>query len=44
VDAKDVVLHGSDMPPAAAKLLLDTLNQKSPKKHVSENGDTVGGK
>lgn len=44
VDAKDVVLHGSDTPPAAAKLLLDTLNQKSPKKHVSENGDTVGGK
>jgi SH3 domain-containing YSC84-like protein 1 len=33
VDAKDVVLHGSDAPPAAAKLLLDTLNQRSPKKH-----------
>ena len=33
VDAKDVVLHGSDTPPAAAKSLLDTLNQRSPKKH-----------
>ena len=33
VDAKEVVLHGSDAPPAAAKLLLDTLNQRSPKRH-----------
>jgi SH3 domain-containing YSC84-like protein 1 len=44
VDAKDVVLHGSDTPPAAAKLLLDTLTQKSPQKRVAPNGDTVGGK
>lgn len=33
VDAKDVVLHGSDAPPAAAKLLLDSLTQRSPKRH-----------
>jgi SH3 domain-containing YSC84-like protein 1 len=31
VDAKDVVLHSADTPPAPAKLLLDTLNQQSPK-------------
>jgi lipid-binding SYLF domain-containing protein len=43
VDAKDVVLHSSDAPPAGAKLLLDTLNEKSPKKHLAPNGDTVGG-
>ncbi len=43
VDAKDVVLHSSDTPPAGAKLLLDTLNQKSPKKRLAPNGDTVGG-
>ena len=33
VNAKDVVLHGSDTPPAGAKLLLDTLNQRSPKRN-----------
>ena len=33
VEAKDVVLHGSAAPPEAAKLLLDTLNQRSPRKH-----------
>lgn len=33
VDAKAVVLHGSDAPPAAAKTLLDTLNKRSPRKH-----------
>ena len=32
VDAKDVVLHGSDTPPAGAKLLLDSLNMRSPKR------------
>jgi lipid-binding SYLF domain-containing protein len=32
VDAKDVVLHGSDTPPEAAKFLLDTLNKRSPTK------------
>lgn len=31
IDAKDVVLHGAEKPPAAAKLLLDTLNTQSPK-------------
>jgi len=31
VDAKDVVLHSADTPPAGAKLLLDTLNKQSPK-------------
>jgi lipid-binding SYLF domain-containing protein len=31
VDAKAVVLHGAEQPPACAKLLLDTLNQWSPK-------------
>ncbi|MGB6198679.1 MAG: lipid-binding SYLF domain-containing protein [Candidatus Acidiferrales bacterium] len=31
VNAKDVVLHGAEKPPDAAKLLLDTLNQRSPK-------------
>lgn len=31
VNAKDVVLHSADPPPDAAKLLLDTLNQRSPK-------------
>jgi len=33
VNAKDVVLHGSDAPPAGAKILLETLNQRSPKRH-----------
>jgi len=41
VDAKDVVLHSSDVPPAAAKFLLDTLNQRSPKKReASRPSDT----
>ncbi len=31
IDAKDVVLHSAEPPPAAAKLLLDTLNSQSPK-------------
>jgi SH3 domain-containing YSC84-like protein 1 len=31
VDAKAVVLHGAEQPPDSAKLLLDTLNQWSPK-------------
>ena len=45
VDAKDVVLHGSDAPPAAAKLLLDSLTQRSPKRHEgakpSDNSSTT---
>ena len=32
VDAKAVVLHGAEQPPDSAKLLLDTLNQRSPKR------------
>ena len=30
-ESDDVVLHSADTPPAPAKLLLDTLNQQSPK-------------
>ena len=38
VDAKDVVLHGSDAPPEAAKFLLDTLNKRSPTRHEGSRG------
>jgi lipid-binding SYLF domain-containing protein len=32
VDAKAVVLHAAEPSPEAAQLLLDTLNQRSPKR------------
>ena len=38
VDAKDVVLHGSDAPPDAAKFLLDTLNKRSPTRREGSGG------
>jgi lipid-binding SYLF domain-containing protein len=40
INAKDVVLHGADAPPAAAKSLLDTLTQRSPKKKEAPPPDS----